>query len=883
LDVKIELGKEKTSSTGQSPSNEDIDWKQLSTFELAGEGKIFDPVHGPIGEWHGGTVTMDLPRDFEDIQLWSPDEPIRQALRITVATDRTSDQVTTWFGTREFGVGGGKWFLNAHEINLRGVLNWGYAPPLTSPSLDEAWMRNEIETAKSNGFNLMKFCLWVPPKRYLELCDELGMLAWIEYPTWHPQLTGEHLTKLRKEYAEFFAYDRNHPSVILRSLTCETGSGAELDVIQSLYDLCKIHVPGAIVEDDSSWIEWNRVSDFFDDHPYGNNHTWPGTLHRLKTYAEEHGDKPLILGEAIAADTWASPRRFADWSKAAAPHHRPGFLADNVRWLQQTGLNDDELTESSRRYAMLMRKYQIESYRRLVPDGGYVVSVIRDFPLAGMGLLDYAAAPKWSAEDWSFHGETMLLLETEQDRRSYFEGETLKTKLWISHCHLRQILEGRLEVRLVLPARDGEICLDAKTFDRTFVESDQSPVDYEVNLESMHVTQPVRLELIASFQTSQRIFVNKWPIWIFPRQENRPTLRQHPSIQDATSLKETFAVCGWNADRRGSMVLCAARLDQELLEHVAGGGRLLLLPNGQAGSFPLDDHWFLRGGPAVFPLAKELFATSMGNTIDDMFTELQHFDLAGPVVPNLDSMFDKINPIFMLWDNHDRKETRTHGLMFEIPVGRGRILVSTLDWKRSTNAAGQWILAAAARDLLADPGRAADERGEANLARLRAELSRDELELQSRDWRFQPDPKIEGEKNGWQSVDFDDGQWPTIKADRHWEGQGHESLDGWAWYRLRVPLDGKWSKADKVYLNFTGVDDHYRLFVNGKLVGTGGDAAAKKTAFDERKSHDITAAVRGKTEVQIAIAVFDWYGAGGIFRPVTLSTQPLRDDRPWLK
>ena len=69
-------------------------------------------------------------------------------------------------------------------------------------------------------------------------------------------------------------------------------------------------LPGAIVEDDSSWIEWNRVTDFYDDHPYGNNHTWVKTLHRLRDY-KALGVKPLVLGEAIAADTWTPSSRLA--------------------------------------------------------------------------------------------------------------------------------------------------------------------------------------------------------------------------------------------------------------------------------------------------------------------------------------------------------------------------------------------------------------------------------------------------------------------------------------------------------------------------------------------------------------------------------------------
>ena len=49
------------------------------------------------------------------------------------------------------------------------------------------------------------------------------MLTWIEYPTWHSKWTADQLPTLEKEFTEFFYYDRNHPSVLLRSLTCETG------------------------------------------------------------------------------------------------------------------------------------------------------------------------------------------------------------------------------------------------------------------------------------------------------------------------------------------------------------------------------------------------------------------------------------------------------------------------------------------------------------------------------------------------------------------------------------------------------------------------------------------------------------------------------------
>src|SRR5690606_17904198 len=153
------------------------------------------------------------------------------------------DSIETRFGLGDVQVVGEGIRLNDQPLGVRSVLNWGYAPPRTAPSLDEQWMRDESQLAKSYGFNLMKFFLWIPPKQYLELCDELGMLAWIEYPTWHAQLTPSNLSELSREYNEFFAYDRNHPSVVLRSLTCETGPSADLNVIRSLYDLAKLQVP----------------------------------------------------------------------------------------------------------------------------------------------------------------------------------------------------------------------------------------------------------------------------------------------------------------------------------------------------------------------------------------------------------------------------------------------------------------------------------------------------------------------------------------------------------------------------------------------------------------------------------------------------------------
>ena len=80
-----------------------------------------------------------------------------------------------------------------------------------------------------------------------------------------------------------------------------------------------------------------------------------------------------------------------------------------------------------------------------------------------------------------------------------------------------------------------------------------------------------------------------------------------------------------------------------------------------------------------------------GKVPRDLFVELQHFDLAGPVVPDI-GYLDDIDPIVMLWDTHDLKTVKTHGLVFEARAAKGRLLVSALRHTGGDNAVGRWLL-----------------------------------------------------------------------------------------------------------------------------------------------------------------------------------------------
>jgi hypothetical protein len=216
------------------------------------------------------------------------------------------------------------------------------------------------------------------------------------------------------------------------------------------------------------------------------------------------GDRPIRhrtgpdeeTAQAIAADTWidreaiqarlggkrgteevvgktpstsmASARQPPPSPSGASPPREerpwwlPGFCDEIPRWLdhmqQAAGpISSERLRDDSFRYAMLMRKFQIETFRREVPYGGYNVSVIRDFSTASMGLLDYLGRPKWSAADWAWQGDTMCLLKTDADHRSFPAGGRLRGEILLSHFGREPIANGQLQVVLQEIANRGEI------------------------------------------------------------------------------------------------------------------------------------------------------------------------------------------------------------------------------------------------------------------------------------------------------------------------------------------------------------------------------------------------------------------------------------------
>jgi hypothetical protein len=846
------------------------------------------------------------------IQRWSPTNPFLYEIEIALRKKggQIVDRLARRAAIRHFEARGRQLLVNGKTVNVRGVLNWGYAPPQLSPSLDEASMRRELEFAKQRGFNLMKFCLWLPPKRYLELADEMGMLTWIEYPTWHPDFGENRYEELTDEFAEFFYYDRNTAGAILRSLTCETGHSASVDVIQGLYDLGHSLIPGAILEDDSSWIEWHRVHDFYDDHPYGNNHDWLATLDRLDTYIRQRNAKPLVLGEAIAADTWEPTN--VDGSEPATPHASLSASAQ-PQYLRKTlishALEDDEsIRTDSYRYALLMRKYQAEAFRWRLPDAGYVMSVIRDFPKASMGLIDRWGSPKWSAQDFQWQSPVQLVLNQGIPIRSLAGGTTWKAEIDVAGENaFANDLD--LEIGYRLGDQSTQTLLSKRSASQ---RSDQAVFAFQFDLPD--VSRPTRLTLETRLaMLGKTIATNAWELWVFPdRAEGTSSAtRRTESSQlvlgegvTASELAEwgirpeqimgtvtTLSSSPSPSDTR--TVILAKHFEPGLLEAIESGARCVMLPDGAPGSFVMRDHWFLRGGPII---GGHSFVDSVSHAC---LVDLQSMDLAGPVLHDF-PLLDEGTAILSLWDNHDIDHYRTHSLLWESRIGDGLLICSALNHGRQSGEAGPYLLKELL-DLAAGPIEAKPMSSSA-IEKLHQQIQLEQVSIANQPWQFRRAseadmiPAESGHLSRAESVsqlnpdwlkppvpttsDADE-TWQAIQVTSHWDGQGHADWDGWGLYRLELDVPEKWL-GQNLYVTFTGVDDYFEVFAGGQALGSGGDIAKHETAFELVKSFEIPAALVVDGVIDLRVSVYDWYGAGGIFRPIYLGTQPLPEGPSWI-
>lgn len=719
--------------TARAHDLERLTSRALATIEIrAPDGHTVASWHGTLREDELDAV-LRLPAALP----WSPDHPhlYTANIRLLEGTD-TVAQIERRFGLRALAADGDQLLFNGEPVCLRGALNWGWYPERLCPDPDEATIRDEFRRIRALGFNLMKLCLYVPSPRYFEIADEEGMFLWLELPLWLPHMSPHLEQQAPLDYVAIVAAVHHHPSIVIYSLGCELEGNVPAEWLARLNTIVRAGTRDALVCDNSGSGEaYGASSDLADFEDY---HFYCDTPFLQPLVDHFHRDwrppRPLIFGEFCAADDFRdlAPLRAAHdgelpwWLQEQNPIHPLSKIAHIEQEQRMAALalplDTAELVDIARQQSFGVRKMVLEKVRAWSKLGGYVVTGLRDTPLATSALFDDFNQHKYDPEAFrQFNADTVLLLDRRRARQWSYDGD--RPAPLDPYC----VVAGRtsgfelLTAHTGSPAPAGEWQWQITGPDGATLASGQGatgPLDPgrrvhrlgPIAFDAPDMSAPLACRLEASYRAGTRHVRNAWPLWVFPAVTDWPAgLRLYDpagSLDRLDDLRQAAPPIAQPDPE--TAVLITSALDRAVLDFLAGGGRALLL---QSSNGPLP----VVSGPfwwhAIHLFADHALWRDMAHPtyLDERFYGLTTpwaFDTtrlaaALPVGATVTPVWRRLHP----------SQFTLAEYLFEAALGNGRLIASTLRFQGGLGdqpaglrdqVAGRWLLYALLRRLMED-------------------------------------------------------------------------------------------------------------------------------------------------------------------------------------
>ncbi len=149
------------------------------------------------------------------------------------------DEQTVRIGFRSFESRGNQLLMNGQPITVKGIA-YVEDDKIHGASLPYALMRKDIETIRDMGVNVIRFVDGVPHPYLLQLCDEFGLMAFVDISIGTPpsSLFGDkNYLKRSLDRARFTIEEANaHPSVVAYGLSANIpgGSATALDAVRRI-------------------------------------------------------------------------------------------------------------------------------------------------------------------------------------------------------------------------------------------------------------------------------------------------------------------------------------------------------------------------------------------------------------------------------------------------------------------------------------------------------------------------------------------------------------------------------------------------------------------------------------------------------------------------
>ncbi len=594
-------------------------------------------------------------------RLWDEFSPALYALTVSMtaksATQRFADKQTVTFGMRKFGTRGTQFTMNGRPVFLRGTLECAIFPLTGYPPTDVPSWQRIYRIIKSYGLNFIRFHSWCPPEAAFTAADIEGVMIQAEGPQANVPagVDKKRDAFIEQELLRMIRTYGNHPSFCLMTLGNEYG-GSDA-VLSHWVDMLIKEDPRHLYSSASSaQVTANRQ---FTERGEPRGVQGPGTdVDFREAIAKE--DRPLI-GHEIGQ--WTFYPNFDETKKytgvLAAKNFdlvRDDLVAKHLldlapRFVQATG-----------RHATLLYKEEIEILMRTPGHAGFSLLDLHDYPGQGtalIGVLD----PFWDSKGFvtpeahrRYCGPTVPLLRIK--KRTFTTEETFAAEAEIAHFGPKEIANAQ-PVWSIRDEKGREVASGALATLTVPTGKLTSLGAFSASLAKV----PAPAKLTVTVRLEGTAFANDWDIWVYPASA--------PAITPAD-------------------VVIARRWDDATKAALANGKKVILFPEvlnpsqSLPGSFlPVfwSPIWFPSQQPNTMGILCDPKHPALAQFPTEFYSNWQWYDLLqNSRTVNLNDTPASFRPIVEVIDNFARNNKL--GNLFEARVGRGSLLVCTIDLPR---------------------------------------------------------------------------------------------------------------------------------------------------------------------------------------------------------
>ncbi len=218
----------------------------------------------------GISGSNDFTVPVPDCNLWSPESPFMYQLDLSTGSDRKSVS----FGMRSFAfdTASARAILNGKPYYMRGtnvcIFRFFEDPDRGLLPWDDDWVIKLHNQFKFMNWNSIRYCIGLPPERWYDIADSLGILIQNEYPLWtlnqhdkiYPKVTANHLAN---EYRSWMQEQWNHPSVVIWDAQNESVCRVSGEAIRMVRGLDLSNRPW-----ENGWSAPDQPTDPLEAHPY---------------------------------------------------------------------------------------------------------------------------------------------------------------------------------------------------------------------------------------------------------------------------------------------------------------------------------------------------------------------------------------------------------------------------------------------------------------------------------------------------------------------------------------------------------------------------------------------------------------------------------------